>query len=164
VHEEVDLHTLAAAVTDRLRPLAERRAVVLEAGGAPRPRQRRCGAARHALRNLVDNAIDFSPQGGTGAGAQLGGQRRGGASPSPTRGPGVPAELRERVFDRFFRADPSRARTTGGSGLGLAIVRAVADAHGGLCHRRAGRAARQRVHPRAAFRLLSEPRRLTVAA
>jgi signal transduction histidine kinase len=46
-------------------------------------------------------------------------------------GPGVPAPLRERVFDRFFRADPSRTRATGGSGLGLAIVREIVEAHGG---------------------------------
>jgi signal transduction histidine kinase len=46
-------------------------------------------------------------------------------------GPGVPPELRERVFDRFFRVDPSRTRTTGGSGLGLAIVRELVAAQGG---------------------------------
>jgi signal transduction histidine kinase len=46
-------------------------------------------------------------------------------------GPGVDPALRERVFDRFFRADPSRARATGGGGLGLAIAREIAVAHGG---------------------------------
>lgn len=46
-------------------------------------------------------------------------------------GPGVPEELRDRVFDRFFRADGARSRTTGGSGLGLAITRQIAEAHGG---------------------------------
>jgi signal transduction histidine kinase len=46
------------------------------------------------------------------------------------RGPGVPAELRERVFERFARGGGDATRA-GGSGLGLAIVRAVADAHGG---------------------------------
>ena len=46
------------------------------------------------------------------------------------RGPGVPARLRERIFERFARGDGDATRA-GGSGLGLAIVKAVADAHGG---------------------------------
>lgn len=47
------------------------------------------------------------------------------------RGPGMPADHAARVFERFFRADPSRARASGGSGLGLAIVSAIVEAHGG---------------------------------
>ncbi len=46
-------------------------------------------------------------------------------------GPGVAREHRERVFDRFFQADPARTRSTGGAGLGLAIARSVAERHGG---------------------------------
>ena len=46
-------------------------------------------------------------------------------------GPGIPTAERERVFDRFHRADTSRSRRTGGSGLGLAIARAIVEAHGG---------------------------------
>ena len=46
-------------------------------------------------------------------------------------GPGIPEENRERLFERFFRADPSRARKSGGSGLGLSIVAAIAESHGG---------------------------------
>jgi signal transduction histidine kinase len=46
-------------------------------------------------------------------------------------GPGVPAEQRDRVFDRFFRLDASRARMSGGAGLGLAMVRRIVDSHGG---------------------------------
>jgi signal transduction histidine kinase len=46
-------------------------------------------------------------------------------------GPGIPAEDLERVFEPFFRGEPSRNRDTGGIGLGLASARAVARAHGG---------------------------------
>jgi two-component system OmpR family sensor kinase len=46
-------------------------------------------------------------------------------------GPGMPAEDAHRVFERFFRADEARARTSGGSGLGLSIVSAIVAAHGG---------------------------------
>ena len=46
-------------------------------------------------------------------------------------GPGVPADARERIFDRFTRLDDSRSRETGGAGLGLAIAREIVERHGG---------------------------------
>ena len=46
-------------------------------------------------------------------------------------GPGIPSKDGEHVFDRFYRADPARARERGGSGLGLAIVASIVEAHGG---------------------------------
>lgn len=49
-------------------------------------------------------------------------------------GPGIPADERERVFERFHRTDAARSRNSGGTGLGLAIVRAIAEAHGGRVH------------------------------
>jgi len=46
-------------------------------------------------------------------------------------GPGIPAEERERVFDRFTRLDDGRARDAGGLGLGLSMVKAITEHHGG---------------------------------
>jgi signal transduction histidine kinase len=82
------------------------------------------------VRNVVENAVAFSPPGGT---VTIRSARRGPDAVLTVEddGPGIPPELRERVFDRFYRVDPSRTRATGGSGLGLAIVRELVAAHGG---------------------------------
>lgn len=80
-----------------------------------------------AVSNLIDNAIKFTPQGGR----VLLAAERAGAGALVTvadTGPGVPAALRARVTERFFRAPD--ARGVEGFGLGLALVRAVAERHG----------------------------------
>jgi two-component system, OmpR family, sensor kinase len=80
--------------------------------------------------NLVENALIHTPS-GTPVTVSV---RREGASAVlevADRGPGVPPEMRERVFERFARAGGDHGAGRRGSGLGLAIVRAVTDAHGG---------------------------------
>jgi two-component system sensor histidine kinase BaeS len=82
------------------------------------------------LRNLLSNAVAHTPQGGEIAVTGRAGDGEVSVSVRDT-GAGIPAEHLPYVFDRFYRADPSRARQTGGAGLGLAIVRQLVVAHGG---------------------------------
>lgn len=80
------------------------------------------------LRNLVDNAVKYTPAGGTVDVSVLGPGAGGGARlVVEDSGPGIPPEERERVFHRFYRVPGSEAQ---GSGLGLAIIRAIAERHG----------------------------------
>jgi two-component system sensor histidine kinase MprB len=77
-----------------------------------------------AVSNLVDNAVKFGP-----AGAPVDVTVRGTIIEVADRGPGIAADDRDRVFDRFYRA--TSARTLPGSGLGLSIVAQIAALHGG---------------------------------
>ena len=128
MHQHVDLHELAAAATEPFETLARARGVDLRLEGAAAPAVGDPDSLRHALRNLVDNAVKFTP--GGGAVVVRSGRHDGVAEVTIIdEGPGIPTELQDRVFDRFFRVDEARAGA--GSGLGLAIVDEVARAHGG---------------------------------
>jgi two-component system OmpR family sensor kinase len=88
---------------------------------------------RRMILNLLDNAIKYTPEGGS---VSLACRREGGEymlSITDT-GPGIPAELQPRIFERFFRADKARSHSEsdgGGAGLGLSIARWIAEAHRG---------------------------------
>jgi two-component system OmpR family sensor kinase len=89
---------------------------------------------RQVLANLVDNALSHSPAGSpvevrVGA-AGLDGHPAA-AVEVVDHGPGLTAEQAERVFERFYRADPARSQAAGGTGLGLSIVAALVAVHGG---------------------------------
>jgi heavy metal sensor kinase len=85
---------------------------------------------RQALGNLIDNALQHTPRGGsvTVELGRLDGQLRIAVADS---GAGFETAFLDRAFDPFTRSDAARSRDDGGAGLGLAIVRAVAEAHGG---------------------------------
>ena len=127
--ETFDLDGLIGDVAELYAPLAEERTVALDAepGGAGRIRGDR-DLLFQALANLLDNAIKFSPVGGTVAIAARG-RGQGVEIAVADGGPGIPDALKERVTERFFRIDASR--NAPGAGLGLSLVAAVAERHGG---------------------------------
>jgi len=87
---------------------------------------------RQVVTNLMGNALRYSPPGSpieVGFGADV--ARRIGVVAIIDHGDGIPEQLREKIFQRFWRADSSRTRETGGSGLGLSIVSAIVASHGG---------------------------------
>lgn len=84
----------------------------------------------NAVRNLLDNAINYSPEGTrVGVGVDLVDERV--EITVTDQGIGLSTQDTERVFERFYRVDPARSRITGGTGLGLSIVKHIVATHGG---------------------------------
>jgi len=85
---------------------------------------------QRAVDNLISNAIVHTPPGGT---VELAACTEGATIRIDVTdtGVGIPAEALPKVFDRFFRVDPSRSQASGGTGLGLAIVQGIVSLHGG---------------------------------
>ncbi len=132
VREHVPLRRLLGEAVEPLRPVAACRDIeLLVVGVAPSlsvPGQRRDLVS--AVANLVDNAIKYSEPGSRITVAVA--WNHGWVDISVTdQGIGIPSRDLERVFERFYRVDRARSRSTGGTGLGLAIVRHVAVNHGG---------------------------------
>ena len=126
----VDLGALVDHAVDKLRPLAVRRGVTLAvAAHGVATVQGDAAHLERALLNVVKNAVEHSPRGGTVTVAMT----TGGAGVSVSvmdEGGGLTDEERDHVFDRFYRTDSSRSRR-GGTGLGLSIAQWVARQHGG---------------------------------
>jgi two-component system OmpR family sensor kinase len=125
--KSISLDALAAEVAGELEPLAEARRISLQLERLEPAALQGDASGLHALlRNLVDNAIRYTPAGGMVRISAF----ADGSAPAlvvEDSGPGIPEAERERIFDRFYRLPGSGAE---GSGLGLAIVKQVADAHG----------------------------------
>jgi two-component system sensor histidine kinase SenX3 len=128
---DVNLAQVVADSVERNSLLAEQRNVKITTGEAPR-------LIIHgdyemlttALRNLIENAVVYSEPGSqVGVGLR---EVSGVAEISVTdSGIGIPESEHDRIFERFYRVDPSRSRETGGTGLGLSIVKHAAANHGG---------------------------------
>ena len=83
---------------------------------------------KHALGNIVDNAIKYSPDGATVV-VRLAESDRTVSISVTDEGPGIEPEHLPRIFERFYRVDKARSREVGGTGLGLAIVKHIIEAH-----------------------------------
>jgi signal transduction histidine kinase len=86
--------------------------------------------ARQILRNLVENAIKYSPQGGP---ITISARTEAGSVQTSVsdQGIGIESQQLDSIFDRFYQVDSASTRKVGGSGLGLSICRAIVEAHGG---------------------------------
>jgi two-component system OmpR family sensor kinase len=131
-HRPVDLLVLATdAVTDlrALHPERELR-LITDPHGDPPVIMGDEGRLRQVLGNLLTNAYTHTPP-GTQVRLSVAAEGPFAVLAVGDNGPGMLPEDAARVFERFFRADPSRVRRSGGSGLGLSIVAALVAAHGG---------------------------------
>ena len=88
------------------------------------------GLLRDVLQNLLDNAIQYTPQGGHIRVTADAGDHDAVISVADT-GIGIPLADQERIFERFYRVDVARSREAGGTGLGLSIAKHIVEAHGG---------------------------------
>lgn len=132
IREEFDLAEVAGAVAEEVRPLADDHRITLE-GNGPVPVEGVRDDVYRAILNLVENAIRHTPP-GTAVTVESGVDRESGRSfvTVSDDGPGIPDDLKGRVFDRFVRDSGAADRTAGAStGLGLSIVSAIARQHGG---------------------------------
>ena len=129
--EAIDLDQLAGDVAASLGILAEERnqKVIVDASIQVAVRADRL-VLREAVTNVLDNAIKYGPDSST---VTMRVDRVGdeGLLAIADEGPGVPAEHRDRIFNRFFRIDEARSRERGGAGLGLAIAKWAVEIHGG---------------------------------
>nr|WP_258528133.1 MtrAB system histidine kinase MtrB [Streptomyces sp. NBRC 110611] len=133
--EPVDLRDVVHRVIEGAEPLAERKGTRILVRGAEQPVIAEADPRRveRVLRNLVVNAVEHGEGRDVVVRLASAGDRGGGAVAVAVRDYGVGLKPGEatRVFNRFWRADPARARTTGGTGLGLSIAIEDARLHGG---------------------------------
>lgn len=129
--DEVDLADVAQRVVDSAQPLAQRRRcrLLLRTPGHPCTAQADVRRIERILRNLVVNAIEHGE--GRDVVITVASTAEAAAVSVRDHGVGLASGESALVFDRFWRADPARARTTGGTGLGLAIALEDAHLHGG---------------------------------
>jgi heavy metal sensor kinase len=129
--ERIDLGLLARDVAASLSVLAEERRQLVSVSGDDGVHVTGDRLVlRDAITNVIDNAIKYSPNEST-IDVRIGRDGHDASLSVTDQGPGIAAEHRERIFDRFYRIDEGRSRDTGGTGLGLAIAKWAVEANGG---------------------------------
>ncbi len=129
--QPVDLEAVCLEALELGVRLAKGKGVTVSMGAtAPAVVQGDSGALRRALLNLVDNAVKYTPAGGSVV-ISLGRTQESVALVVEDTGIGIDPADTKRIFEPFVRLDAGRNRDTGGSGLGLAIARSIVVAHGG---------------------------------
>ncbi len=130
VYGSVDLSRLAIEAVGDARPAGPEHSWVLDVGEEPVTVAGDSGRLHQVAANLLANARTHTPAGTT---VTVTVSREGSDAVLRVHddGPGIDAAVSAELFERFSRADRSRARQTGGTGLGLSIVRAIVEAHGG---------------------------------
>lgn len=126
----VDLGQTARRTIESLAPLTETRGVRVTLVGSAPPVLGDPNRLQQVLGNLIDNASRMTPEGGTVT-IELAAEERRSVVRVLDEGPGIADEDLPHVFERFYRSETSRQRSTGGAGLGLAIVAAIVRAHAG---------------------------------
>ncbi|MDF1596449.1 MAG: HAMP domain-containing sensor histidine kinase [Acidimicrobiia bacterium] len=124
---EVDLAALADEVAHAMVPLTEPRSISVQIEGSAIVSASELGMMR-VMRNLIENAVQHSPSGGTVT-IEVSENQAHATVTVGDDGPGFPVDFKDRAFESFTRADSARRR--GGAGLGLAIARAIVEAHNG---------------------------------
>jgi signal transduction histidine kinase len=139
-----DLADLVRAAAGQFRAAAEEKGIVLNLNLEASPVHADYDRLKQVLMNLFSNAVKYTDRGSINAVIKKSGPGSGrldGGGPGPDDGAleliitetgiGIPADDLPHVFERFYRTDKSRSRSTGGAGIGLAIAAAIVQAHGG---------------------------------
>jgi len=130
--ETVDLYAVAKECINDIKPMADKRQILLSLKGTSAGINGDRALIREMIDNLVQNAIRYNKEKGK---VEIIVEIKNTHPMITVRdtGIGIPADRLDRVFERFYRVDKSRSRETGGTGLGLAIVKHIVELHSAEC-------------------------------